>query len=911
MTDALAFSWLGRLLDLDPTAQAAQLQQLSTVDPGLHARLVRLLSAALAENNSLVIMQPALSGMRMLEHAATVTLTPGQLLAGYSLIRELGRGGMSVVWLAERADGAIRRQVALKLPLFLFSSPVETERFAREKDVLAELTHPHIARLYDAGVAEHGQPFIVLEFVDGFPITQWCDDHGLSMNARLQLFLQVLDAVDHAHKHLIVHRDLKPSNIMVDTRGEVKLLDFGIAKLLPDSTSGLEVTQLTQHDGRALTPLYAAPELLNGQKVSILTDIFALGVVLQELLAGTAYPGNAGSAPSVMQVLEMLGQGNRVQASETAIDGEVARKRGLPNAKRLKSALAGDLDTIIHKATRHVPVERYGSIEHFAEDVRRFLADRPIAARRPGLSYSARLFFRRHRGASLSVGAGVLGALIALVVAANQYAQSREQEARATAVRKFMFDVVSDAEPDEMHPDQPVTGKQMVDSAVERVHRDLRARPRLEGELLSELGRLYLRFDEPALANQALSEALSLLLANAPSGDAALNKTRIYIARLLYDEGEAPRARALAATALAACSGRDVECGKARAYADLILSEAERMQGNADASLSFMRNAVTESSQAFGEGDTETVMMLTNFAITARNAGRLLEASRAIDRAVSLSAGKTLRARDRLEVSRSKAILDSDLGHYAAARARLVELSSQPVSGADRALLLRLLSVVAFAQGAVREASDIATTAIELADAQKIPEEATLGLQAHARALAALGETKEALTEIESVIQRFLADGSTEESPEVQRARRIRAEILLRSGDAQASRLELESQLSRVTAQSSPSGLEIGQMADLLGCALRELHQVAGSLAAHERARAQFAKQLPPDHPFLARNSLYRYAAMNDRERFSKQATLIESSLPAESIWRTLIDAYGNPAVCPGAGHAGCMLVLY
>ena len=234
MSDVEALDWLDRLLSADEAARDAAMQSLATSDPELHARLARMLSGALSPEQYASDRAPVLAGFaRVLD--TTRSLASGDVLAGYRLKRELGQGGMSVVWLAERADGVVKRQVALKMPLFCYWA-ADMERFARERDALAALTHPHIARLYDAGVTESGQPFIALEHVDGknlLALTAMLADWTCAR--ALGLFLQVLSAVEHAHKHLVVHRDLKPSNILVDTEGQVKLLDFGIAKLLGEA----------------------------------------------------------------------------------------------------------------------------------------------------------------------------------------------------------------------------------------------------------------------------------------------------------------------------------------------------------------------------------------------------------------------------------------------------------------------------------------------------------------------------------------------------------------------------------------------------------------------------------------------------------------------------------------------------
>ncbi len=253
---------------------------------------------------------------RDLNGNATLDLAPDEVLAGYRLIRELGRGGMSVVWLAERADGVVKRVVALKMPMFVLRGAGDVERFARERDALASLSHANVARLYDAGLLPSGQPFIVLEYVDGVTLLDYCERHRLDVAARLRLFLQVLAAVEHAHKHLVVHRDLKPSNILVDDEGQVKLLDFGIAKLLGERELAGE--ELTRMQGGALTPLYAAPEQIRGATISTLTDVYSLGVVLYELLSGVLpYRASAGVRPTLVEVLETFGRGELHASART------------------------------------------------------------------------------------------------------------------------------------------------------------------------------------------------------------------------------------------------------------------------------------------------------------------------------------------------------------------------------------------------------------------------------------------------------------------------------------------------------------------------------------------------------------------------------------------------------------------
>jgi len=273
-------SLLDEALALPPERRAAWLDTLHLEDETLDTLLRELLDRpGGAETADLIGTLPALDRL-----PDVAQWQAGAIVGPYRLLREIGRGGMGAVWLAERADGLVKRSVALKLPIVAVARDVLAERFARERDILASLTHRNIARLYDAGFAADGQPYLALEYVDGQPLTHYCDRHRLTVRHRLELFLQVLTAVQHAHANLALHRDLKPSNVLVTAQGEIKLLDFGIAKLMAEGSA--QETALTQLSGRALTPDYAAPEQILGAPLTTAADVYALGVVLYELCAG-------------------------------------------------------------------------------------------------------------------------------------------------------------------------------------------------------------------------------------------------------------------------------------------------------------------------------------------------------------------------------------------------------------------------------------------------------------------------------------------------------------------------------------------------------------------------------------------------------------------------------------------------
>jgi len=332
------------------------------------------------------------------------------LVGPYRLVRELGEGGMATVWLAERADGAMQRQVALKLPRLGWARGL-AERMARERDILAGLEHPHIARLYDAGVTEEGRPWLAMEFVDGQPIDRYCAARSAGVDERLALFLQVCEAVSHAHARLVVHRDLKPSNILVTNAGSVRLLDFGVAKLLEGE--GRADTGLTQFHGRAFTPDYASPEQVRGEALGTASDVYSLGVVLYELLAG--------------QRPYRLKRETASALEEAVLDAEAPPASSRALDRRQAKALRGDLDTILDKALRKRPASRYASVEAFAEDIRRHLAGEPVLAQPPSFRYRAGKFLTRHRWPVAAIGAIVLALAAGVAVALGEAREAERQ----------------------------------------------------------------------------------------------------------------------------------------------------------------------------------------------------------------------------------------------------------------------------------------------------------------------------------------------------------------------------------------------------------------------------------------------------------------------------------------------------
>lgn len=432
---------LDELLDLDDEARAERMAALRREDAALAAELQVLLDKDAELQAQGFLARPAAEQLRVAPPTLSESMPDlaGQAVGAYVLEHELGRGGMGSVWLARRADGRFEGQVAVKFLRGVSTGLLgqgDGGRFEREGQILARLAHPHIARLLDAGVFQQNQPYLVLEYVDGQPIDRYCDQHQLGVRERVQLFLDVLAAVAHAHSRLILHRDLKPSNILVTENGEVKLLDFGIAKLLDDASQGEEgaaATELTRRAGSAYTASYAAPEQVQQLDVTTATDVYALGVLLYRLLGGS-HPTAAETQTQLDRLKAIVEQEPRRLSDAVAAS---------PERRDTARQLRGDLDTIVAKALRKRPIDRYVNAEAMADDLRRWLAHEPISARPDSRLYVLGRFVRRHRVGVAAGALAVCGLLGLTVVSLLQAHRAATAEQQAQARRQQAEDLLS------------------------------------------------------------------------------------------------------------------------------------------------------------------------------------------------------------------------------------------------------------------------------------------------------------------------------------------------------------------------------------------------------------------------------------------------------------------------------------
>ena len=462
-------------------------QEHSALKPRLRALLAR---AASIETSDFLDTLPKVEGD---EGAA-----PGDEIGPYRLIREIGTGGMGAVWLAERHDGALKRAVALKFLRAAGPHQTLSQRLQRERDILAELTHSNIARLYDAGISAAGAPWLALEYIEGEHIDRFCRERQLDARVRVALVLQVARAVAYAHSKLIVHRDLKPTNILVSADSQIHLLDFGIAKLLEEGRA--VETQLTQVGGRALTPEYASPEQILGQPVTTASDVYSLGVILYELLTD--------SRPYKLK------RDSRGALEDAILEVEPQAPSANVESVQRARALRGDLDAIVLKALKKTPDERYRTMDALADDLSRYLEGRPVLAQPDSTWYRLRKFVRRNRLAVGAVTAIFLAVVIGAAVAIWQARVAIAERARAEETNQLMASIFTDAD-----PYGPAGGKvtaiDLLNQAHGRIVASQTTSPEQRLQLLTLLAYTLNNFQEveraEAVASAAVAEAEKVL----------------------------------------------------------------------------------------------------------------------------------------------------------------------------------------------------------------------------------------------------------------------------------------------------------------------------------------------------------------------------------------------------------------
>jgi serine/threonine protein kinase/tetratricopeptide (TPR) repeat protein len=688
--------FLDRALDLEGEARDAWLSSLHESDADLAADLRSLLAEHEALQSSDFLEQPVpQAGGRN----APIT---GQQLGAYRLVSTIGEGGMGSVWLAQRCDGRFEGQAAIKLLNLALMGPAGQERFRREGDILARLSHPHIARLADAGVSPTGQPYLVLEYVEGRPIDDYCDENGLDVDARVGLILDVLDAVAHAHANLIVHRDVKPPNVLVTADGRVKLLDFGIARLIeddsqPDAPTRGGASALTRHGGAALTPAYAAPEQLTGGQVTTATDVYAVGVLLYVLLTGQ-HPAGA-SLRSPAQLVRAIVDTAPARMSEVVASStepadalaQYAAWRGTTPA-RLRRRLQGDLDVIVARALKKDAADRYASVTALADDLRRSLRHEPIRARPDTLRYRMASFVRRHR-TGVASSAGVVLLIAALTTfyttrLATERDRARLEAQKAAKVSALLTGLFTGADP---YATRETLGepsvRALLDAGAERLQKELAGEPELQAEIMTVLGRVYQRLGQHDKAQALLEQALALGRQVAGPEDPRVAETLNELGALLDEKGDYAAAASVLEEALGMrrrLLGNEHE-DLAVTLVELARVYVDRQQ--IDRAEPLLREALAIRRQVFGDEARETATSLSDLGLLLWRRGDSAGAQPLLSQCLAIT--RKVLAADHPDVATATdnvSLIELDLGNYAAAEAlsrRAIEIYRSSIGSAD------------------------------------------------------------------------------------------------------------------------------------------------------------------------------------------------------------------------------------
>jgi serine/threonine-protein kinase len=660
---AILSALLDQALDLPEDARAAWVARMSATHSDLEPALRRMLlseSARETRDAIAVVGEIAAVAIEAADQSEHGDLLTGSRVGPYELIREIGRGGMGSVWLARRADGAFKRSVALKLPHIAWAANLK-ERMFRERDILAVLEHANIARFYDAGVDARGRPYLALEYVEGRPIDVYCRELRLSIRERLLLVLKVAEAVAFAHARLVVHRDLKPGNILVTAAGEVRLLDFGIAKIVAGESS--EPAKATEFAGRLLTPDYASPEQIKGEAIGTSTDVYSLAVLTYELLTETRpYRLKLQSAAGLEQAIAEI---DPMLASEAVAD--------TPRRRELR----GDLDVILNKAMKKNPADRYPTVDAFASDLQRHLDGETVVAQPDSVRYRMRKFLGRHRGAVFA-GSLILISLVAATAISTWQARTATREAeKATAMKDFLLHVFTagNNRASGSKPADELTALEILDQGSAELVESLQTQPEVKVELIESMGDVYEALDRTDKAITLYQVGVRLIERSIPrSPEKAGLLARIVSAYVL--QGNLPEAeKALPAAEAAFDASGD---HTSEDYAMFLKVKGNMLRRHGASGLLAAIDTLKKSAAVFerypkAEGYVGTMMYLAGSYLVL---DKLPEAKQAAD--ASVGAARTLKANasQLANAVSMRASVEDQLGDFASAENDYLEASA-------------------------------------------------------------------------------------------------------------------------------------------------------------------------------------------------------------------------------------------
>ncbi|MBZ0114985.1 MAG: tetratricopeptide repeat protein [Thermoanaerobaculia bacterium] len=923
--DGVGESWadrlaerFGQMVECPPAQRRELLEELRGEDPDFLAELTSLLQA----HDESPRRFETIDGDRLSRLLEEDDLQAIPERAGpYRLVEEIGRGGMGTVYLAERVEGGFEQRVAVKLLKRGMDSEAVVARFLAERQILAGLDHPLIARLLGGGVVDDGRPYFALELVEGESLISWCDARRLPVRARLELFEKICRAVQSAHARLVVHRDLKPANILVDAKGEPKLLDFGIAKLLSDES---KVSATTIAGLRVMTPEYAAPEQVRGEPVTVATDVYALGVILFELLTGR-HP-YAPEATTWAELEQAVCHTQCQPPSSTSDDDSwrTAAQDRSTRPERLRRQLRGDLDRVVLQAVAKDPKERYASVEALAEDVRAFLEGLPIKARSRSMAYRGWRFVDRHRIGTLVVLAVLIALSSSLALALHQNQRAERERDRARQVQGFLVGLFEASDPNESRGDE-ATARELLERGEQRIDEELADQPDAQLELLGVIGRVYLQLGRYDRAEALLERAVSLARVRSARDPLRLAELIQLYADILssagsYDEAQpffeealrlrtaklGPNSVAVAETlnslALNHYAGDDLDIAEElyqRAYEIYRTELGESHEttlgtlgnranllsdrGRFGEAVTLHRKVLALSLPVFGENHPEIAVILNNLGLALRRDGKYNEALETFRRSLAIK----------------KVILDPDHPGIA-------------TSWNNLGVTLRSL-------GEYTEAEALFQRLLELDRSTLGPDHPYVGfsLDNLASVVAEQGRSAEALALLDEA-SAILRASAGEESPRFASHLFLRARALELSGDYEGAR---EALLQSLEIRQQHLGEDNYRTAETLAALARIRHRLEGaeaSVAGYREALAVQEGALPTDHPDLAPTllglgqALLTLGQVTEAEALSQRALALgEKAFPVGSWCLEPARALLGAAACArGEGTEGSRLLV-
>ncbi len=820
------------------------------------------------------------------------TAASGSTVGGWTLGRLLGEGGMGSVFLGERRGEGFTQRAAIKLLSSAAPTALLLQRFLVERGILARLEHPGIARMLDGGVGANGAPYLAMELVEGRPLTVASRENRATVEERLALFLEVCSAVEYAHRNLVVHRDLKPSNVMVDGAGRVKLLDFGIAKLLAPGSEVQEQPTLL----RALTPQYAAPEQVTGDPITTATDVYALGVLLFELLAGRLPYALADQSPfTVEQAI--------VGAEPVRLPQAAAVDASRPEGTRLPRRLEGDLERIVQRAMAKEPERRYRSVAALADDLRRHLAGLPVEARGDSALYRVRKFARRHRIAVVLSALAITALIAALALALAQARRAEREAARAATEaelartsRDFLASLFASADPNRAQG-RVMTDREMLAAGVERIDRELTGRTELQLPLLAEIASVYLQLGEYEKAEPLARRVLAARISGEGDGSLGAARARRLLAEIRYQRNafeEAAELDRVAGPRLG--ESRELDDRKQAIEARVGLAKSVFALGRYAEAAAWLERAAVDARESFGAESPTLLNVLTTRTSQLLNSGQTAEAAKSASETAALARRvEGLDAPATLTATLNEIVALSTLGRRDEARQALSGLPERltRVLGAahgETLLAIRLQARLAAYDGdfpealaalervvaALRaadqpqtmgytlvQASNIALVAGEIARAEAFAREAMgifvgmfgaeHGDAAFARsalgaALARRGALAEAQRELDAAAATEVATDLGTSDFHADTLERL-GDLLLRQGRRRAAREKLEEALT-IRRTNSPAGnLATGRTLTLLAAALDDSERGPRCEPLLAEAVTHLRAALGPAHP--------------------------------------------------------------